>query len=248
MHFDEPVLCLTSDVDWASDACIADLAATCAELGIVPTFFATHRSPLLDRLVAEGRAEIGVHPNFLPGSTHGSDPEAVLDHVLGLYPQARASRSHAFVDSTPIARSLLRRGIRYDSNLCLHRQSGLVPLRHASGLLRLPVFWEDDCHWHLGDPWDLDPLWRDACTPGLKILNVHPFPFALNIGDAATYERLKAGATTVDAVAVTEHRRGGAGTRTLVRALLETAVEEGLRFHTLDEIYRSAVDNEELPA
>lgn len=242
--FAEPILSLTSDVDWASEACIADLAAVAAAHGVVPTFFATHRSPVLDALLDEGRAEVGIHPNFLPGSTHGRTVDEVLDHVLGLYPQAGVSRSHAFVDSTPIARALVARGVRHDSNLCLYRQAHLVPLQHASGLQRYPVFWEDDCHWHLGDDWDPDRLWEDLCTPGLKILNVHPFPFALNIGDADGYERHKPHAATIDEAGITSRRTRGPGTRALVEALLTRAQRAGLRFHTMSEICAMSTEQE----
>lgn len=240
-----PVFCLTSDVDWASDTCIRDLAGFAEGIGVVPTFFATHSSEALDELETTGRAQIGVHPNFLPGSTHGATVDEVIDHVVGLYPGARAFRSHCFVDSTPIVRAMRDRGIRYDSNLCLFLQPDLVPLHHGAGTLRLPVFWEDDCHWDLtGADWDLEHHIDAFFTPGLKILNVHPFTFATNVPDGVFYSRVKQHATTLTPEECIELRYQGAGTRTFVTALLRAAVARGTRFNTLQEIAQMAERSE----
>jgi hypothetical protein len=237
IEVNRPVFCLTSDVDWASDTCIRDLATVAGDVGVVPTFFATHRSEALDELAAAGRAQIGVHPNFLPGSTHGTTVDEVTEHVLALYPDARAFRSHCFVDSTQIVRTMRDRGIVYDSNLCLFLQQDLVPLQHGAGTIRLPVFWEDDCHWDLtGADWDLERHIDAFFTPGLKILNVHPFTFAANVPDEAFYVRVKQRSATLTPAECTELRHKGAGTRTFVTALLRAAVERGAQFRTLQEI------------
>ena len=169
VRVEEPVLCFTSDVDWASEPCLEDLFGQLASRGIRPTVFATHRSEVLVRREAAGDVEVGIHPNFLPGSSHGAGEDEVIDHLLGLFPSARAFRSHCFVDSTRIVRRMLARGIRYDSNLCLFLEPELRPLRHGSGIVRLPVFWEDDCHWELtGGDWNLASYLGRFLTPGLK--------------------------------------------------------------------------------
>jgi hypothetical protein len=192
MEQNSPVFVLTSDVDWASEDCLEDWIAALRPFAIRPVVMATGRSQVLDRCLRDGQIEIGVHPNFLPGSSHGADVAAVIDHVLGLYPQAQTFRSHCFVDSSPITDAFAARGFRYDSNLCLHMQENIVPLRHSSGLTRFPVFWEDDVHWTwFKGRWDLDTLFAEFLTPGLKILNVHPFNFALNVPDEETYRAVK---------------------------------------------------------
>ena len=157
--------------------------------------------------------------------------------MLGLFPRARAFRSHAFADSTLIVRAMKARGIAYDSDLCLFMQRGLVPLRHGAGTLRLPVFWEDDCHWDLtGADWQLERYLEEFFTPGLKILNVHPFSFAANVPDDAFYAREKHHATTATTEECLAFRHQGAGTRTFVTALLEAAAARGAAFKTLQEI------------
>jgi hypothetical protein len=236
--FEEPLFCFTSDFDWASDFCLDDLVGFLAKHEIVPTVFGTHRSEALERHVAEGAAEVGLHPNFLPGSSHGESEAAVIDHVQALFPRARAFRSHCFVDSTHIARQMVARGIAYDSNLCLYLQPELVPLRHVTGLVRFPVFWEDDCHWDLtGGDWDIDRYVDRFLTPGLKIINVHPFPFAANVTSSEHYLRAKPHITTLSAADVDAVRHPGAGTRTFVTALIEALADRRAHFHTLKEIY-----------
>jgi hypothetical protein len=236
----EPVLCFTSDVDWASDPCLEDLFGQLASRGIRPTVFATHRSEVLATREAAGDVEVGIHPNFLPGSTHGAGEDEVIDHVLGLFPSARAFRSHCFVDSTHIVRRMLARGIRYDSNLCLFLEPELRPLRHGGGIVRLPVFWEDDCHWELtGGDWDLASYLGRFLTPGLKILNVHPFPFAVNVPDAGRYGQIKHHIPTLSEHELPALVHPGAGSRTFVLDLLDSLLERGLRFHTLHELYET---------
>ena len=96
----EPVFAVTADLDWASEYCVQQLLDALDAHGVVPTVFATHASDVLRDRAARGLAEVGVHPNFLPGSSHGDDIAAVVDHVFGLVPGAVVSRSHHFVDGT----------------------------------------------------------------------------------------------------------------------------------------------------
>jgi hypothetical protein len=235
---EQSTFCFTSDFDWASDFCLDDLVGFLSGYDIVPTVFGTHHSETLARHVAERTAEVGLHPNFLPGSSHGTDEASVIDHVQALFPDAEVFRSHCFVDSTHIARQMLARGIKYDSNLCLYLQPDLVPLRHGTGMVRFPVFWEDDCHWELtGGDWDLDRYFDCFLTPGLKIINVHPFPFAANVTSKEHYVRTKSHITTLSAADLDEVRYPGQGTRTFVTSLIEALADNGARFHTLKEIH-----------
>jgi ubiquinone/menaquinone biosynthesis C-methylase UbiE len=237
MTFNSPVFVLTSDVDWASDPCIDDLAQQALARGITPVFMATGASAVLNRLAADGQAQVGWHPNFNAGSTHGSDVASVVEHVSRLFPAAKTFRSHSFSDSTHIMEAMRAKGLRYDSNICLHLQDQLVPLQHFSGLLRFPVFWEDDVHWMLGGSWDADAYYERFLTPGLKILNVHPINFALNVPSADFYASVRADAPALSAADLAQRRFSGAGTRTFVLAMLDRLRAAGHRFYTLDEVF-----------
>ena len=232
-----PLFCLTSDVDWASDYAIRELLQFAGDVGITPTVFATHSTTALN----DG-AEIGIHPNFLPGSSHGTDTRSVVDHMLAAYPQAKAFRSHHFVDSSDIAVEMFRRGLRYDSNLCLHMQDGIVPLRTSAGPIRFPVFWEDDVHWatHPGD-WSVKDYVGRFTTHGLKILNVHPFLFAANVPGQEYYERVKGHIKSLSADTARDVRYEGPGVRTFVEALLRELRNRGFKFHTLNQLFEMTV-------
>ena len=231
-----PLFSFTSDIDWASDYCIRDLAGLLASFRIKPTLFVTHETPALTDLAAAGRADLGVHPNFAPGSSHGESVSDVIDSVFRLVPSAETYRSHRFVDSTPIATEMERRGIRYDSNLCLHMQAGLVPLQHASGLVRYPVFFEDDVNW-MRAPGDWHLELDDFLTPGLKILNFHPFFVAANIPSLDYYQSIKPHIGTVDETTIEKIRFPGEGTRTFLVRLLEALAARSERFYTLKELH-----------
>ena len=148
--------------------------------------------------------------------------------------------SHHFVDGSEVMTELAARGIEYDSNVCLYLQPDLVPLHHWTGIVRFPVFWEDDIHWVRDGDWDFGRYEALFFTPGLKVINVHPFMFALNIPDAAFYQRVKPHIPTLDAEQAAGLAHPGRGARTFVCDMIERVLERGLRFHTLSEVYAAS--------
>lgn len=234
--FDRPVFILTADVDWASDPCIDALAAFAHERGITPTLFVTHDSPAIAALQARRRVECGIHPNFLPGSSHGADPGEVIAHMLAIVPKPVAVRNHRYMENSDIAGKLAAAGLRVDSNVCLFLQPDLRPLHHWPGVLRLPCFWEDDVHWERGFDWDFARLRKTFFTPGLKILSVHPFMFALNIPDAAFYARHKHHIPTLHAELARQLRFLGNGPATFLAELIDAVRQEGLAFTTMSDL------------
>jgi hypothetical protein len=231
----EPVYCFTSDLDWAPESMIEHLLEIFAEAGVPLTPFVTHQSPAIGRAYAGDRAiDVGVHPNFRPGSTHGATQQAVIDHVLQLWPAARCFRSHSFVDSSLIAAAFFARGLRYDSNLCLHLQPRLLPLQHATGLVRFPVFLEDDVVLVREPSPRLAPLLPAVRTPGLKIFNFHPVHVALNTPTAAYYGALE-GRLDAD---WRRHVWHGPGVRTLLLDLLSAVRDSpGSGLFSLEALY-----------
>jgi len=161
--------------------------------------------------------------------------------VLGLYPRATAFRSHGFIDSTQISREFARTGMLYDSNLCLYMQDGLVPLLHNSGMVRFPVFWEDDVHFLQDEfSWEVDPTLHRFLAPGLKILNFHPIHVALNTPSESFYASVKGRIHDVDAVGaagIEELRFRGKGTRTFLVELLGRLRSMSIRFYTLADVH-----------
>jgi ubiquinone/menaquinone biosynthesis C-methylase UbiE len=233
-----PLFCMTGDQDWASDAVIADFVDLFAGYGIRPTLFATNKSSLIDELAASGKIEIGLHPNFLPGSTHGTDAHSVIKHMMELYPSAQTFRSHCFVDGSPMCRELYEQGIRYDSNLSLDLQPNIVPLRHASGITRFPVFWNDYVHvTNRPDDWELQRYVPAFFSPGLKVFNFHPVHVAANVPNSAFYQTIRARPDSLSAATIETVRYKGPGVRTFLIALLEQLKAKGAKCYTLAELH-----------
>jgi len=232
-----PLFCLTGDVDWASDYVIEDFLSLVRNYGIRPTIFATHKSPVLEEYSAKGLIELGIHPNFLPGSSQGNNELSVIRGMCKEFPDAKAFRSHCFFTNSHIVTEMVKRGFRYDSNLCLYLQSGITPLSHASGLTSFPVFFEDDSHQIRKGVWDLDRYFNHFLSPGLKILDFHPFFVTANIPDQKYYTKVKKHITTCAAKDIKHIRYKGEGARTFFIKLLEGLSSRGMRFYTLSELY-----------
>ena len=240
---------LTFDVDWAPDWCIEACADLCAHAGVPATFFITHASPVLETLRRRSRVELGLHPNFMPGSSHGETPRAVLDHCQSLVPEASAMRTHALLQSSALIALVADHypRIETDVSLLLPFHRNLEPTDIYMGasrrrLTRLPFCWEDDiaATWP-GWRWDSDP----APPPGLAIFAFHPIHVALNTSTFDRYEALKRGLggralSQASPAEVTSFMNTGTGTRNFLLRLLDL-VDRG-RCHTISEITRAHRD------
>jgi hypothetical protein len=210
---------ITLDVDWAPDFMIDFAADLLAERSVRATWFITHASPAVARLADSPLFELGLHPNFLPGSSHGGTWEAVLAHCAALVPGATAMRTHSLAQSTPLLDHVAAAtAVRIDASLYLPHAPGLRPVEHWSsggGLVRIPYLWEDDLEMARPSPaWSLQRL---PTEPGLKVLDFHPVHVFLNSADLGPYEELKRGATPLpdldEATARPLVNGDGAGTR-----------------------------------
>lgn len=238
-------LCFTTDIEWAPDWAIRDLYELADEHGVPLTPFLTHRSDYLARRFgmrdATSSGDVGLHPNFLPGSTHGASVDEVIATARALWPDAVSFRSHCFYDDTRMLRKMADAGFRYDSNLFAFLQPMLAPLRTVAGTVRLPVFWEDDVHSANALSWDASVLRASFETPGLKIVNVHPLRVALNEPDEAFHESHQRLWSDVDVDPRAEAHRGK-GTRTYLEELFAYASAGARSPVRLSDLYAQAVD------
>jgi hypothetical protein len=234
-------LCFTTDIEWAPDWAIRDLYELADQHGVPLVPFLTHRSDYLDRRLRDGTPDVGVHPNFLPGSTHGATVDEVIATAKALWPAAVSFRSHCFYDDTRMLRKMAEHGFRYDSNLFAFLQPMLAPLRTVAGTVRLAVFWEDDVHSGAGLSWDFGGLRTAFDAPGLKIVNVHPLRVALNVPDEGFAESHRRLGSAVDVDARAESHRGQ-GTRTFLADLFAHATSGGRRPVQLRDLYEQAVE------
>lgn len=218
---------ITLDVDWAPDFAIDYAAEMLVRAGVRATWFVTHDSPATRRLRDHpGLFELGIHPNFLPGSTHGANEDEVLRHCMSLVPGARVMRTHGLVQTSNLLLKVVEQtSVRVDASLLLPHGRGLAPVAYHWGsgrhLVRVPYMWEDDFEALRPAPrWDLHALIDE--WDGLAVLDFHPIHVYLNSSDMTAYgkvRRLGHLSALVEAV-VKKHVCVGAGAGTAFRSAI----------------------------
>jgi hypothetical protein len=232
-----PIFCFTGDLDWASESMIQNMLDLFSEFELPLTIFITHDSDVIRRsYCGSKRGFIGLHPNFFAGSTQGNEYKEIISNLLAIWPEAKCFRSHSHFDHYYITHEFSKRGFHYDSNICLHLQSNLVPLKHASGLLRFPVFLQDNHYATREGIWDLSHIKNDLKKPGLKVFNFHPVHIALNTPNIEYYENLKEEAKE----SWSELSYNGKGVKTFLMELLQYIKDH----HKSDTYYLDDIFNE----
>lgn len=231
--FDEPVFILTSDQDWTPEWAAGDFLNTVNQFSVPVHLFRTNASPTFDQAVADGAGQ-GWHPNFFPGSSHGNNEQEVLEWLSARFPGARTARSHVFHESSYEWEKLAAKGIVADSQVCTVYNPEIQPLLHWSGILRLPVFFEDDVFYsYESDKLDLKHVYRYLFTPGLKILNFHATFVACNIPSKPYYEGVKSSIfSSAQPQGVWKER----GTRHVFEELVATILDKGFSFKPLETL------------
>jgi len=232
-----PVFSLTADQDWAPDWALAEMLELLEASGVPLHLFVTNDSPSLHGRRAPELTR-GIHPNFLPGSTQGADTDEIIESCLSLVPDATTFRCHGYFDNTRIVWNLAARGFTADSNLLSFLQPGLSPIVHGAGVVRFPVFFEDDVFLDLGGP-DLD-LTQCAdllASPGLKIIDFHPSLVALNAPSVGYYDAQR---PALFRAAGRPQRHDGRGAATLLTELVAAVHDRGFEFTPFPELAADA--------
>lgn len=185
---------ITIDVDWAPDIAIDIVANILRRYEIKSTWFVTHYSQAIDSLRSYADLfELGIHPNFLPGSSHGTSAKEVITTLMQIVPEAQSIRSHCVFQSGPLLSTIvLETPIKVDSTLFLPEMPNIRPIAHLTPhgtLTRLPFFWADDYELLKKQPiWNLD---RYLTIPGIKVLMFHPIHILLNSESISAYNDYK---------------------------------------------------------
>jgi hypothetical protein len=173
----EPLFAFTSDIDWASEDVLRAFFDIVDPFNLDITLFLTHKSKTIE---SKGYDK-GIHPNFLPGSSHGNTFKEVIDTCMGFGPTINCFRSHRAFDVTDTNHMLFEKyGFKYSSNYITNLQPFLIPMRHESGLLNYPVFFEDGTHLYNKMGVDFEKHKEIFSTAGLKIISFHPMNMVLN--------------------------------------------------------------------
>lgn len=232
---------LTFDVDWAPDPVIDDVACRLIEAGVRSTWYITHDSPAVDRLRQRPDLfELGIHPNFLPGSTHGSTPSEVLSHCVALVPDAKSVRTHSLMQSSHTFVTLSREtDIRIDTSLYVRRMAGITPVEYrvyGASFCRIPYFWEDDEEMEY-ERASWSPS-KHFTRPGLKVLDFHPIHVYLNSPHLDTYRRARHGVADLQAASradLAPFVHEGEGTRTMFDHVITHL--QRVRSRTIYDVY-----------
>lgn len=230
----EPVFCFLIHTDWASESMVEFTLNKFETSNIALTPYITNPSDAIHaHYKNEKNKYVGVHPNFLPNSSHGTNYNEVVDYVFNLWPSARSFASHCFFDNFLVTDLFFSKGLKYDSNICLHLQPSIVPLNHCSGSIRFPVFFEDDIYARERGNWQFSSIQKWFETPGLKLINFHPIHICLNTPHFDFYNSIK----HKDLSNWKDYVFEGHGTGTFLDELITYLKKNNTTTYYLDELY-----------
>ncbi len=181
---------ITFDFDWAHDDILIDTIRLVEKACINATWFVTHQTSVIDRLIQNPLFEVGIHPNFnglMEGDfRNGRNSNEVMDKLFEIVPNAKSVRSHSLTQSSRLFQLFQQYGITHDSNDYIPAISRikLKPWKLESGLIKVPYFWTDETSClqrktvSMGDLKNLG---------GLKVFNFHPIHVFLNTDNLMRY-------------------------------------------------------------
>jgi polysaccharide deactylase WbmS-like protein len=238
---EKPLFAFTADQDWAPEWAAEVFLEELRRFRIPLHIFRTNPSPAFDNAVKAGEVEQGWHPNFLPGSSHGTSIPEVIRYCQRNFPGASTVRSHCFAEDTFSWRGLRSAGIVADSQLGTLFQGHLLPIVHWTGIIRFPIYFEDDIFFDIQESGlSLEAIMPTLFTPGLKILNFHPTFVGCNTPSRAYHERRKARIFAPDSTGA-ELSWGGRGTLVVLRELVARILSGGYHFQRFQALVDLAV-------
>jgi hypothetical protein len=186
-------VCLTFDVDWASEEMLCDVIQLLEKYNCKATFFATHKSKMIESISSSSNFEIGLHPNFnsllLNQSTHSA--KEILVKLKKLYPAATSIRSHSLVNGTFISQFYKELGINIDGNIYIpfDKITDLKPWYFWNGIKIIPFHWSDYIDFVQGKKNDLLEILEQKTF--VKTVAFHPVHIFINTSSIADYEEFK---------------------------------------------------------
>jgi hypothetical protein len=211
---------LSFDVDWACDEVLLDTINILEQADVAATWFITHETPLLGRLQANPKFELGLHPNFnflLSGDLrNGRNAEEVIDNLLSIVSDVNAIRSHSLLQSEKLVDLFSERGIKYISNFFIPETPGLVlqPWALWGGMVAVPHNWQDNVSMLLNGTID-QPL---LSQKQFMVLDFHPLHVFLNTEHMDRYKQTRSIHQKPDELI--KYRYEGEGTRTILKKIL----------------------------
>lgn len=187
---------LSFDIDWAIDPVIDDVLDLLDEAGLKATFFITHQTETLNRIRANSKYELGIHPNFNPlieKNPNALSAKETLEQILKIVPEAKVLRSHGMTHSGRWLSLYKEMGIEFLSQYYMGGVNSIQPFAHINGLVEAPIFFADDGFAYesgQGKNWDIE----SSIKPNkefLKVFNFHPIHIKLNTPDFTYYDKAR---------------------------------------------------------
>jgi hypothetical protein len=184
---------LSFDIDWAPDYMLRFISDKLEAARLKATWFVTHDSEAVQTFRKNPLFECGIHPNFLPNSSHGNTSDEVLGYLAKIVPEAVSARSHAVVQSGALLNQYVSNTkIKIDSTTFLPEMPHIQALHHplpGGNLVRVPFFWADDYEMCRSHP-EWSPI-RMLDVPGLKVMMFHPVHVFFNSPSIDFYQQVK---------------------------------------------------------
>lgn len=229
---------ITIDIDWSPDFIIKEIMNILIDNKVKTTWFATHKSAMVDNLINNDLFEIGIHPNCLMGSTQGNTEDEVLTNLKNLFPDAISMRTHSLYQTTPfLEKSSKIYGIKNDVSLYIPGNIDIIRphkiMYEKSSLLRIPYIWEDDMEIFKDNPmWHID---NKKLPLGIRIFDFHPPRILSNFNNNNFKEIFSKNRNKWDLEFFETNRYKGDGTFTLFMELVEKNKNGGLKIKEIME-------------
>lgn len=242
---DGPVFCFNSDIDWASEDVMTEYFNIINPLEVKPTLFVTHESAVIESNFQSGHIERGIHPNFLSNSSHGDSFREIIETCVKFAPESFGFRSHRLFDVTDITHMLKNDfGYKYVSNLGTVLQTNLFPILHESGLVHIPIFFEDGTHLYNHLDLNFKKYLDLFTTPGIKVISFHPMNFVFNSPNMVFMRQIKDSLTreeynNITTATIEKMRNRDAGIGKTVLDIIQFVKENNYPIMSLNEVYNT---------
>jgi len=179
---------LTFDVDWASEEVWLHTIKILELYDVPATWFVTHESPLISRILKNPKFSVGIHPNFNPLINSFSNSKVanqIIDDFDKFLPRSKLLRSHSLFQSERLLDVFNSRGYEFICNsfIPINENQLIAPYRLWDNIKIVPHCWQDNVSlkMNLKFPNELD-------IDQLIVLDFHPIHVFLNSENLDRYE------------------------------------------------------------
>lgn len=219
------------DTDWAPQYIINDTLKIINDYKVKCTVFCTNQYDTGNFK----DIEIALHPNYMPGSTHGQTDSECIIGLKKIFPNAIGTRSHRLYWHAGLTDTLINNKILYDSSIMLPFQE-IYPFNYF-GLFRIPAWWSDG--FHLKSRHDEEVVKKKINQHnGVKILIFHPINIFLNSNNNFDYKKVarKIYNNEIDEEQAKSYRSKSTGIRNTFKEILNILTHK--KINTISNIYK----------